>query len=448
MRVVNRGEHIQDEVEVIGLPVGQTRRRIGHFLNYRTEHDKAWRVAKKVLNAEGPHRAQGMRFAHHGEHSLETFLGEMDIAGNSTTTILRIAEAPHKAIRITAVGVNAVSWTLQANNKTLKWTNLWPRTNMNATTRRGGYHKLLRLKRAGHPSSFAWDLRVPENFELLDRPNAWVFKRGRHRIKLAKGFAWDSTQGNAGGIGPDNTYNVPVTNTIVSDETPGDGFRYIRIRMAVDVTGATYPVFVDPTATISGTANIDDASTRSSGANNNYGGHSALYCRSSDYKGLLLAVSTGSIPAGTISAFRWHYNVANQNSTTVTAYRVLPANTWVEGSGTGAAPETGACCHNYAKHDTQAWAGSAGCLTSGTDYDASGVAIPNPTTYAFESATLDSAWPTGWRDATFANTGMVLHNAGTSLLGVHSSNHPGTPCYFEIDHAPANAGGFLALEER
>ena len=101
-------------------------------------------------------------------------------------------------------------------------------------------------------------------------------------------------------------------------------------------------------------------------------------------------------------------------------------------------------CWNWAKYNTQAWLGSAGCATSGTDYEptelSTGVSINggNTGTYAF----LAPALPVfeGWKAGTYPNEGMVGIRTGSGRWYVGSSEHATSPQFFEIDYTEVAAG--------
>ena len=59
----------------------------------------------------------------------------------------------------------------------------------------------------------------------------------------------------------------------------------------------------------------------------------------------------------------------NVTSGTINAYAILPANAgWAQGTANGAV-QAGSACWNYAKYNTQAWAGSPGLGTPDVDYN-------------------------------------------------------------------------------
>jgi hypothetical protein len=153
-----------------------------------------------------------------------------------------------------------------------------------------------------------------------------------------------------------------------------------------------------------------------------------------------------NIPAGLLTAARlclWRYPRASgsPNSGYLTAYRITDANTWVEGDEINSIG-VGAACWNYAKYDTQAWAGSVGCGTEDVDY----IADASPITVAFDAYTagpdvlvtlpIPAAWFTAWRDGA-VNNGLLLRTldeGNNCILDVRSADAASNTPYIEVDY--------------
>ncbi|KKM70473.1 hypothetical protein LCGC14_1440390 [marine sediment metagenome] len=120
-------------------------------------------------------------------------------------------------------------------------------------------------------------------------------------------------------------------------------------------------------------------------------------------------------------------------------YFIADANDWVEGTTT-AGNQNGSSCWYQAKLNVQDWAGSQGCGTSGTDYDAN----VSPPTMAcgpngWHTFTLDPAWPPLWRDGIRATNGMLMRQVGgTSNTWIYSTENASLNPYFEVDWEPAS----------
>src|SRR5574343_1489778 len=126
------------------------------------------------------------------------------------------------------------------------------------------------------------------------------------------------------------------------------------------------------TTTISGQGMVQDT-TITGATNNNYGNlvYNNCYWQSNGVTFReLMKIQTSAIPSGLILGMR--LNMYSQYFTdfvleNVYIYLIKDANTWVEGTS-GGGIQAGSACWNYCKYNTQNWAGSVGCSTSGTDY--------------------------------------------------------------------------------
>ena len=192
------------------------------------------------------------------------------------------------------------------------------------------------------------------------------------------------------------------------------------------------------TDTISGTTNITDATLRSGSPTWNYGGNSNLGCYSSSStrRNFVIKCDSSAIPAGTIDAIRLYLYQVGDTGATADIYRIADANTWVEGTLTGGSTKSGACCWDYAKYTTQAWAGSAGCETSGTDYDSSPSYNGTLTLNTMVNIALSTTWATNWRDTTSTNQGVLVRNpaAGASVMACTPSEGAANQPTWQIDY--------------
>ena len=139
------------------------------------------------------------------------------------------------------------------------------------------------------------------------------------------------------------------------------------LEFSADVTGAVFPVVIDPDFVVQpdGTAGMDTYIT-SSATNTNYGASSEFNIQ---YGGGwwgrgLIQFDLSTLAGKTIvSAVQYYTAYANATSTATTyMHRILSGNAWTELGAT------------YNTVDgTNAWAGSAGCNTSGTDFSATAI---------------------------------------------------------------------------
>lgn len=161
-----------------------------------------------------------------------------------------------------------------------------------------------------------------------------------------------------------------------------------------------------------------DTRLNSGQATYNYGAGAAL-----DPNGapLLMYFDLSAIPAGaTCNSATLHvYNLNTKNSTRyVTVYSIKTANwPWAEGTKNGSQAGAGEPCWNARAADgsggvTTAWAGSAGCATSGTDYDATPIGLfeytANDAVGTEITASLTTSVVEGWFGESNTNYGIRL----------------------------------------
>lgn len=244
---------------------------------------------------------------------------------------------------------------------------------------------------------------------------------------------------------------VPVTlrdNGPVRIET-GAYVGSVRVSWSIPES-AVLPVRIDPTVTISGVAAIEDNHMSAGAPNNNCGGSAGLLLgrpNADVARRGLVRMSIASIPAWPITAYTmalYRYGHAGSTAAGVlSAHIVTAGNTWVEGTVANGI-EAGSSCWNFAKHNTQAWAGSAGCFGAG-DVDAS----PSPPTLAYNAYAagpdvqmlfaLDPSWARLWRSGR-VNNGILIKDtveANGSLVAARSSEAGANALSFTVDYTRA-----------
>ncbi len=193
-----------------------------------------------------------------------------------------------------------------------------------------------------------------------------------------------------------------------------------------------------PTVTISGTTDIEDNFIweAASVGNGNEGGRIQVFSNAAvgNRSWVIFRVRTAAIPSGIITGFRLLFGPTNSGRL-YNAYRFTDANTWVEGTGVGGTgPEIGASCWNFAKYNTQAWAGSAGAMTSGVDYTAD-ASPPNVTTTTSRmTLVLPPAWASEWKSGSRVNNGFVLQTTGSGFHAFSATEDSSNQPTFEIDY--------------
>jgi hypothetical protein len=430
-------------------------RTIGNWLNYRDAATGLWAASDPDCE-DAPEDLDGESLSYASRRApLQAFVGDGSTALKTGLLALREAAHPGHWIKLKWVNVNTVATAADRAARTATWPDIWAQTDLRYQIGRARVEKLITLKSSGHPASFrcAFVLAPGHTYAIVGNSLRIYDETGAEWLRTPPAWARDAA-------------DARVRVAMVDGGLLG-GLPTIRlVPNATDLSSAVYPVRVDPTATLSGTTAIEDAMMISNASNANYGGYGDIYAVEGTYSSgsirrTLMRIATASIPAGTISAFRAkltrfpHSSSANPGN--LDWYAIKDAKTWVEGTSVGA-QESGAACWDYARYNTLAWA-SAGCGTSGTDYDA-GATPPTQAFAAYASGPpasvlftfdLKPEWPTAWRDATRVNNGMLVRaraeSSGIAFYAAsseYSSNQP----TFEIDYTAGLSLPLLAQLHR
>lgn len=205
------------------------------------------------------------------------------------------------------------------------------------------------------------------------------------------------------------------------------------VEFVANLTGAVFPVIIDPTLTLDeGEAGADNDTYLSGyGTTNNYGSHAQLVIDNWLSQVGLIKFDCSSIPSdatcdsATLSL--WSVGTAGY----VEVHSIASGNAaWIEGTRSGTQALSGEPCWdalaaNGSGGVTTAWAGSAGLQTSGTDFEATllGSADDDPISANTEvPVTLTATRVEGWFGATNTNYGLLLRNSGGYGATFHSSD--------------------------
>lgn len=184
---------------------------------------------------------------------------------------------------------------------------------------------------------------------------------------------------------------------------------------------AVYPVVIDPDLVLQpDEAAAQDTFININAKNTSYQTSTSLALRNytSTYEAVipLLKFDLSTIPAGsTVSSATLSTTRGNNATRTsqVIYHRILSGNDgWIE-----------ACTWNYAIPTTQAWAGSAGAMTSGTDYDSAALGtqvITNGELSGLQYDTSLDITEVGYMVAN--NYGFLAHYYGSDLVYFASSS--------------------------
>jgi len=186
---------------------------------------------------------------------------------------------------------------------------------------------------------------------------------------------------------------------------------------------------------ISGTASIEDTCITSGTPDGNFGNNTFVFHGDNDAWRSLVRVTQAALPNGSVSGFRFFaYEVTAGR--VLTGFHVADANDWVEGTSQAGGTQAGSCCWNHAKYDTQSWAGTVGCGTSGTDFDAD-ASPPGLTTQTavYNEWTLYTAWAMNWKSGARAANGFIIFDgSGAIARKFNSTENAGNQPYFEVDY--------------
>lgn len=436
MRIVSA--HARDEV----LDDKLVRRTIGNWLHYATPAG-VWDVSAPANDeAETPpeHWAGNYEFRKGSRRApLQAHFG--DRADNDAPLWgVRLSDRPECWANFKALGGESVP--MVASGQVATWTGLWRDADLRLTAAAHKVQKEIVVTGRTGPRRFQFALRLaPGNtFAVVDNCLRVYDRDGAEWLHSPPAWGRDA---NDEPVSVTMTAGDPVT---IRSRT----YRTVWVELAqADQDERPLPITIDPTVTISGTAAIEEASLISSVPDGNFGANTNIWAgrTGTDIRRWLVRLLSANLPAGEAASFRLSlYRTPSSGSTvggTLNAYIVSAANTWIEGTAANNLPEAGSSCWNYAKYNTQAWAGSAGCATSGTDYDADSappaLAYTAYTSGAEYLATLPliPSWVESWL-AGRANNGIFLREAteadGTYAIWRSSEAPAGSKPYFEIDY--------------
>lgn len=392
--------------------------------------------------------------------ALQSFTGDTSDIDNPAMVGCRLADDPDVWVNIKACDVLRPASSVVGTKQ--RWSGLWIKTELECEVASGKMVKRLIFGASGHPLIFRYTLRLADGLSLEFANNAAriLDDKGVERMRLLAPWGHDSST-----TYPSFDGSKPIRATLregASRLVEGRQYQVVEVEVsAEDLEGAVYPVTIenDPTVQITGTINIEDVFLYSIAPEYNYGG--SIYAIWGDAASpaarldrQLFRFDENQIPAGSILSLELHYwRLPWSNSTlggVSEIYRVKDANDWGEGTANGSA-QVGSCAWNFAKYDTQSWAGSLGCGSSGIDYDADG----SPPGSAFPSYTagppvkrvevLKPEWATDWRPpgAARVNNGILIRGddettPGKALLASSTEESFNNP-YFEIDYDEGGA---------
>jgi hypothetical protein len=385
------------------------------------------------------------------EAPLQAFAGDTTDPLNSALWGVRCADRPNTWANWKAYGVvDGITPRLdtdEAGNVIgATWVGLWPGADLRIVNGGHKVEKWIVINERSASTHYEFTLKLAGGHDAVQVGDTLSIQDPQGVERLSTRTPWARDSATTAGTADGRNY-YPATLTRMGNV--GNLARYAIDIRAEDLASAVLPLEIEPTTTISGTANIQDALINGNGPDNNYGGWDRCYLGGNDAYKTLVRVNKTQIPSGSLTGFRFfvYPTTVSVSPFNAVSYAVKDANNWVEGTAS-IAPQTGSCCWNRTAYNTTSWAGSAGCGTSGTDYDADS-SPPSSDLYpasAFHAITLKPAWATAWRDDTRTNNGALLRHTSSATAvfqSTENSNSAQTP-YVEIDYALGGAASMLA----
>lgn len=448
--VIQRDFHWSDTVPD-PLHLQNKKRIIQNWLNFKLPN-RDWQesnlITEEVLSIPDNWTGQ-FDFKYQQLNSpLQVFAGDSTDPLNTALFGARWASNPEYWFNMKFIGVTASQPIIYPVIQTIRWNDIYTKTDLGLRAYKHKIEKILKLKAPGHPTSFRFALRLPPGFSYLIINDSLriLDDQGKVIFRSFPVHGWDSA---TTALSADGSNSIRVSLVEAPPITVG-GKTFPTFRLIPnqdDLSSAIYPVFIDPTVTITGIAAIEDTmlnDTSTGNKNNNYGNTTVIqvFKWASGHIKPIWRILSG-IPAGTITGFRhfWYTNFLVTPNFPVDYHRITNANTWVEGTVSGAI-QVGSPCWNWTKYNTQAWAGSLGCNTSGTDFEASvGTNYTITAWPQWETVSLPTVWASDFRDGVWIN-GFLFKPAAGYVTGnncqICSTEYAGTNPYFEVDYTTAN----------
>jgi hypothetical protein len=440
---------------------GQARRTVKNWQNYY-DSSGLWAPVDLTLLADPPKPSDWPAgwpwpFTHAVlGNALQVALGDSSDASNTALLGFRSAARHECGVVIKPIGVNVVSPTVNADERSITWPGLWAYSDLTYQLANGRVIKTIRLAQAGHPTSFRFVYRLFPGMSAAIVNGRIEISDSQGSVVLVLVAPWGV---DANGTAIRCAFSAAGTVSYLGVTCPT-----LRITPnATDLASATYPVEIDPTATISGTTDLTDNGLRQASANANYGSNPNGICGNagtgSNIWRTIVKISTSAIPSGRIDAwsFKLYHNLhsTSQNADTLDMYRVL--RDAPEGNTNGGT-DTGSSCWNYAKYSTVAWT-TAGCGSSGNDYNGS-----DSESFAYSAKTaggdvLDTwsigsgnlAWLSGWKIGSVSNYGVIIKGRGeadNSSYFYRSTEAASNQFSMSIDYTQAGAMPWMMMRRR
>ena len=430
--MIRLGQHFTD------VPRGGRvrKRRIQNWVNYR-EPGSGWLPSDPRPDAvtgkpdNWPDNFTHQIFARRGP--AQVALGN-DPSGRPHVRV-RHSQHPGQWAEFIWLQGDSVPLTTSNNNRRVRWVDWRNNTNLSYVLTGRGVRKTIRLKAPAHPAAFRFAVKLPPGHtcKLIGQRLIIRDDQGVEYMSTSAPYGFDSST-----ITPTADGTQAIRVTLAEDSTTPQGWTvYSLTPDPNDLASATYPITLDPTINISGTANIDDVYVREFVPTLNHGSGIALWTKiaaTNDYIGLI-RLATAAIPEA-LSYDSLDYNkIMSSGSMINDWFRVVAANVRVEGTLNGF-PQAGSCSYNEAQAGILTWAGgNNGCSILGTDYDAGSLAAMDNTS----PTSIDTAALSDWFGGA-ANNGWVIISRGSGNLIWRSTERVGFEPSFDLTYTAIPPG--------
>lgn len=427
MSKIIRNLHYTDE-QIYG---SDRKRTLKNWSNYRTSSGTWSPSDLQVRVATRGDDFRGFSLSHVIDGApLNMFIGDSASLGNRPWWGFRRSEDVNSNIVLFLVHGDGRNQSVDNKNKTITYKDCLVDSDLTLYAYPHKIEKWIKFKteqagEGGTGDRFTLGVLVPDGWTMeISRHASYILIKDAQKKVRFKSKNLDAIDSN------NNHLSCKFVNMGIDSV---NGNAYYKLMVQCDAVNAVYPILIDPTATLSGTSAIEDTFLNSSGVTTNWGNFSGVYYGNGGSYVPIWRIDKTQIPSGTISALRLNAYSSATAASALSSYFIADANTWVEGTASGSA-QVGSCCWDYAIYSTQAWAGSAGCATSGTDYDADASPPTTTPSAGWNIIDLVASWATAWRDSTRANNGFIMHNA-TNTGYFYSTENASNQPYFEIDYS-------------
>jgi hypothetical protein len=434
----------------VGLGVKQRRRQIKNWSGYQTPAGVWAQTDQQIEQGLGTPPGWGGG-AFEFQYQARNSACQVWVHENGAAPLYGIRRSENHAhwLNTQIVGGDSSNHTVYGPQKAIKYSAVFDGMDLWWQLRPDGVAQVLEVIDAGlAPSSWRQVYKMPAATQIVRVGDAFSLRDGQgvERLHIRAPIGWDEGsdgEGTREGPGPESI-DIPIAVDVINTWT-ADGYRYAVVEFTPDAAARVLAVgneFFDPTETVSSTVEYQDTYLRnkSGSYDTNYGGGTGITwgATSGESRRGVIRITSGSIPEGSYSAFRWfHYRRANANSTLNTQTLQCHEFTAADGDWT-----EGGCTWNNKLHPGTAWAGGVGAGSpGGGSVESSTLGTLGYDAYtsgpdALAQVDLDENVLSGWRTGQSDGFRVIEASevAGSWYVSLSTENAGSNP-YFEIDYS-------------